>query len=436
MRRIVKKDFLIYCIIYIFPSLAPILNPLADYPLPFVNHQWIAKYTALNLGTLFVMMLPSLSTASASSVSSFERHGAILALLLRCILTACVDAINVRHNPIQLLHLSRYPIHGVGISQTAQDFYDSVMGASKSFNNPSRKILTRSWASLCCALVISTGLISIPVGLRVWNGVHSFWGDSFWDALCIVLSNTIMFGIMFRLSSVFFLGFALYRSMRRSMLRLRSATVGSNDEEDPADHVEERSPRDVPSMKLNVTEPKNLRAWLKVHEALNLRRDSVAARLLEIGATMGLFFFCVMILLFALESLSESTGAVLLDNIADLDKSGLYVSMYLVVVLGVCMGTLSVVGNEYNRAAKEMQIRHLYTIQLESQLNFHSDFDDPPPKALAAMECSTKLLENVQSHLRSHVSELGLLGMSYSRLTWGITGIVSSILTRQFFRLF
>ena len=440
MRRLVKKDFFIYSAIYIFPPLALLLNPQADYPLSFVNTEWIVKYTALTAGALCVMGLPSLSGVS-SHVSSFERNGAFLAFLLRCVLTACVDAINVRHNPIQQLHLSRYPIRTVGSDedQTAQEVYDNIMGKSRNFD-PSRKTLWRSRASLICALLISVGLVSIPAALRLCNG-HHILGNSFWDALCIVLSNAIMFGIMFRLSSVFFLGFTLYRSMRRSMRRLKSATVGNTGEDEEIDlRLSDDIPREPCNgkshpLKLNVLEARNLRAWLKVHEALNLRKDGVPARLLEIGATLGLFFFSIMLLLLGWESFSESSGA-LLDNMADLDKTSLYVTSYLVVVLGMCMGTLSIVGNEYNRASKDLQIRNLYTIQLEATLEFHSCMDDPPPEAIAAMDRSMKLLKNVQDHLRSHIPELGLLGVSYSRLTWGITGIVSSILTRQFFRLF
>ena len=451
MRKIVLKDFCIYAAIYMAPPLAPVLNKFADYELGFTHKRWILVNTMLSAVALFVMTLPSF-LPQPSFVTPFERQGAFFAFALRCLLTACVEAINVSHNPIEHLNLSKFPVYPVSGEEdrTAQDFYNSIMELSNFDPRPTWKNIFNSSLGLIAGLLISVGLVSISGVLRLYHH-KSIFGNSFGDALCIVLSNCIIFGITFLLINVFFIGFSLYRSMRSSMRRLKNGTLGAHAAENA--RVEAESPRDIPetararkkgrgtpTMKLDITNPHNLRAWMNVHEALNRRKDEVPARLLELGATMGLFFFFLMIILIAVESFSEDyskmTSKEFLVNMTDLDMSGLYVSTYVVVVLGICMGALSAVGNSYNHSAKSMHIRHLYSIQLETTLDYHCQRTVHTPEEAAALKNSAELLESVQKHLRYHVSELGLLGLSYSRLFWGISGIVSSILTRQFFRMF
>ena len=239
--------------------------------------------------------------------------------------------------------------------------------------------------------------------------------------------------------------------MRSSMMRLKNGTLGTwetllEKDETLKESVpvikrgKRNSSKNKPVLKLDVTKPQNLRAWLNVHEALNRRKEDVAARLLELGATLGMMFFMLMLFLIVLESFStdydKMSSEEFVADITELDKSSLYVFSYLVVVLGGCMAVLCLVGNEYNFSAKQMQIKHLYAIQLEATLDYYSGNDKLTDDETSELKNATKLLESVQQHLNNHVRDLGILGISYSKLFWGISGLISSVVTRQIFHLF
>lgn len=95
MRKIVNKDFIIYVIIYLFAPTSIILNKYADYPLRFSNKvPWIVVNTALSIAALLTLVLPSI-VPDPCYLTNIERRGALFAFILRCVLTACIEALNI-----------------------------------------------------------------------------------------------------------------------------------------------------------------------------------------------------------------------------------------------------------------------------------------------------------------------------------------------------
>lgn len=448
MRKFVMKDFMIFSLIYLCPPLANILNKFADYPLKFVSKKWIVSNSILSIIALLTLILPWL-LPQATTVTPFERRGAIFAFFLRCILTACVESLNIESDSVKSLHLERFPIQILedpsNTKLTAKEFYLSIMDLSKFTTEINFKTLIKRKMGLVSGLLISVGLIAIPCFLRYVRGINIF-GKSIYESFCIILSAIVIFGVSFLLINVFFIGFALYRSMRSSMRRLKNGTIGAWEahvyKENLRNEVGEGpiNLKNVPAIKLDVTIPINLRAWLNVHEALARRKDDVAARLLELGTTLGVFFFVLLIFLIVLESFSTDYDGMskleIIDDITSLDHSSIYVFTFLVFILGASIGVLSLVGNEYNYSAKQMQMNHLYAIQLESTLDYYSGNSNLSDAEISKLKNSIHLLESVHHHLKNHVKDLGILGISYSKLFWGISGVVSSILTRQLFHMF
>lgn len=416
--------------------------------------------TFLSMIAILTVILPWL-LPQPTFVTPFERRGAIFAYFIRCILTACVESLNIESDTVKSLHLDRFPIQILedpsNDALTAKQFYLSIMDLSNFTTEISLEILWKRKMGVFSGLTISTGLVIIPMILRFIRGIP-FLGKSFFESFCILLSAVVLFGVSFLLINVFFIGFALYRSMRSSMRRLKNGTLGSRasfihqenlKNEDNTElrreiqnlqNANKKNMKNMPAIKLNVTIPKNLRAWLNVHEALSRRKDDVAARLLELGATLGVIFFILLMFLIVLESFSTDYDGMskseIIDDITSLDHSSIYVFTYLVIVLGISIGVLSLVGNEYNYSAKQLQMHHLYSIQLEATLDYYSGNKNLSDEELAKLKNSIHLLESVHHHLKNHVKDLGILGISYSKLFWGISGVVSSLLTRQLFHMF
>ena len=426
IRKIVWGDFFKYFTIYTIPPLAKVLNQYCEYPLPFLNTPWI-------IGSTLLMSIVTLSCIISriffgdSAMSNFEIFGGLFTFLLKAFLTALLEAMNFPANPLKSLELNTYEIYDKKDPEnrkTAEDLYNAIMAKSKFFLG--RKRITNHGTFM--AGLIGFSLILIPFIMRKLNNIP-FFGYNVAESVCIIISDACIFSIISYLFVNFFDGFALYRSMTSSMIRFKNSMTS------PWHNNKKRNSRYQVEILVDMTNRKNLKAWLMVHRAISLRRNEFEARILKMGATVGVILVIVSGILIVLGTFENKKIIKEMDDISSLvslmtayDNVGLYMITYIVLMLGICLCVLSYVGSNYNYAAKNAITRTLYDIELEVA------FNDGDLLESAEQDKVKKIIGDLQRHMSFHVHDLGILGVSFDKVFWSIFGVVSSLFTRQLIR--
>ena len=424
----VVKDFFLFLFQYLIPPLCLVIDRFADYPL-HANRNFFRKLKWIFQNSLFAILTISVTlyriynyinynkaTTNAIQVDGaliggFEAFLPLLLFILRSFATSYLEAVNVPTSDIIQRQLINYKIITLnGEITTADRYYQTAMQDSNydprvRFNN--LKHLT------FLAIFTSFTFVLLPYFYRFFYFQIIFLGKL--EMLFTLLSSLLTMIVMSMFLRSFFQSFSLYKSMISSMIRFRKLTV--NLEQTPNKQNEEK-------VLIDITIPQNLRAWVKVRDALDARKFNLEARVVNIVATVMLFLLILFLMLLFVNSHSSGDEHQYKHNhsLQNLASVNLILLFYLTCLMSICILTLTQIGSTYNYISSTAFLSTLYDIEIQANFNIHCN-QEITEERREELKSSLLLLPIVRSHLQYHTKELGLIGISYSKLYWYIFGV-------------
>eukprot|EP01095_Lingulamoeba_sp_RSL-Kostka_P001620 TRINITY_DN12355_c0_g1_i1.p1 TRINITY_DN12355_c0_g1~~TRINITY_DN12355_c0_g1_i1.p1 ORF type:complete len:571 (-),score=150.60 TRINITY_DN12355_c0_g1_i1:62-1774(-) len=196
-------------------------------------------------------------------------------------------------------------------------------------------------------------------------------------------------------------------------------------------------------LRIDVTDPVNLRAFLVVKDAIHARGKGPESMIIKIGAAFAFLNVLCFFLFLLIHTWIKTEGN--LDhfdapNLEDIQESFIMkdsiMMTYIAFVFGISLVVLSWIGSVYNKSSRNAFTRKLYDIWLctnlevacETNLNRYK-IDD-----LNNFKASLKLIPEIIKHLNQSTPELGVLGWSYSQIFNILLGLFSTYLTNMIFK--
>lgn len=435
-----------------------------------LKFKWVALHTFLLIQAFLPLLLPT-----SRQITGIERYGPFIALLLGNIALPFLEALNTKPRLHVDIPLDQYAaVYVDGTEHTAADLLAHIESLSR-FSD--RKIGFDLSHTSVWSILAGLGAALISPTVRAFT-FGTPLGKRWLDIPVVLVSNAVVGALVAVGFRAFLEAFALYRSMASGMHRLKRCAVGSDYEKkcaaaehamrvkegealsssassssssEPSTKVmkaisRQRSRRRQPPVQMDLTNPVNLSAWLKVHEALSRRSMGLEGKLVLLAASLASVILVVILLLLFVNNANPSEWInEMQDSSEDAYKrlfkiggASLLSLGYLATVLGVSLCALTKIGSDYNSSASSSMLSMLYSVELHAHLDLRGDASSRllTSERKLQLEEALKLLPVAREHLKSHVPHLGLFGFSYSELFFYISTMLVSSVTRYAMYLF